>query len=306
MSITERWRDYIDIEGLVEQGFNKSQIANRLDISRTTLNKYLSMTPTEYQQWNEEMRTRTKKADGYEAEIVSWLRSSPDLSSAQVMDWLQERYGDIGICESTIRGYVSGIREKYNIPKVSYPRQFEAIVDPPMGQQMQVDFGEMKLENEDHQWKTLRFIAFVLSHSRHKYVEWLDRPFTTQDVVASHDRAFIYLGGRTKELVYDQDHLLVTSENHGDILFTQAFAAYRKERKFQIHLCRKSDPQSKGRIENVVKFVKYSFGRGRLYTNIAKLNESCLAWLTRTGNGKMHHSTKKIPAEVHALEKQHL
>ncbi len=110
----------------------------------------------------------------------------------------------------------------------------------------------------------------------------------------------------TKELVYDQDHLLVVSENHGDILFTQAFAAYRKERKFQIHLCRKSDPESKGRIENVVKFVKYSFGRGRLYTNIAKLNESSLAWLIRTGNGKMHNTTKKIPAEVHALEKQHL
>ncbi len=46
----------------------------------------------------------------------------------------------------------------------------------------------IKLENEHHQWKTLRFIAFVLSHSRYKYVEWLDRPYTTQDVIASHDR----------------------------------------------------------------------------------------------------------------------
>lgn len=306
MSIIERWHDYINIEQMLELGLNKTQIANRLEISRTTLYKYLSMTPEEYQSWNEGMRTRSKKADGYEAEILSWLRASPDLSSAQVMDWLQERYGEIDICEATIRNYVSEIREKYGIPKVKYQRQFEAIEDPPMGRQAQVDFGEMKLQDEHKQWKTLRFIAFVLSHSRFKYVEWLDRPFTTKDVIASHERAFTYMGGMTKELVYDQDHLLVVSENHGDILLTQEFATYRNERKFRIHLCRKQDPQSKGRVENVVRFVKYSFGRGRIYTNLSKWNESCIAWLVRKGNGKVHNATKKIPAEVHALEKQHL
>lgn len=266
----------------------------------------MNMTPEEHHQWNEEMKTRSKKADEYEAEIISWLRSSPDLSSAQVMDWLQERHGHLSMCESTIRNYVRELRDKYGILKVKYQRQYESIPDPPMGQQTQVDFGEMKLQDEHNQWKTLRFIAFVLSNSRHKYVEWLDRPFTTKDVIATHERAFAYFGGKTKELVYDQDHLLVVSENQGDILLTHEFAAYRNERKFQVHLCRKQDPESKGRIENVVKFVKYSFGRGRVFTNLAKLNEVCLAWLARTGNGKMHNTTKKIPAEVHALEKQHL
>jgi hypothetical protein len=125
-------------------------------------------------------------------------------------------------------------------------------------------------------------------------------------VIASHERAFAFFGGMTKEIVYDQDHLLVISENHGDILFTKEFAAYRNEKKFKIHLCRKQDPQSKGKVENAVKYVKYNFGRGRMYTNLAKLNEACLAWLIRTGNGKMHYSIKKIPAEVYALEKQHL
>ncbi len=306
MNQEDRWRKYIDIEQLRELGFNKTQMANRLSISRTTLNKYMSMTPDLLQQWLEEMRTRSKKADGYEEEIVSWLKSSPDLSSAQVMDWLQERYGDIGMCESTVRNYVRGIRENHGIAKVKYQRQFEAVPDPPMGQQMQVDFGEMKLVDEHKQGKTMRFIVFVLSHSRYKYVEWLDRYYTTVDVIASHERAFAFFGGMTKEIVYDQDHLLVISENHGDILFTKEFAAYRNEKKFKIHLCRKQDPQSKGKVENAVKYVKCNFGRGRMYTNLAKWNEACLAWLMRTGNGKMHHSIKKIPAEVYALEKQHL
>ncbi len=42
------------------------------------------------------------------------------------------------------------------------------------------------------------------------------------------------------------------------------------------------------------------------FFNLDKLNEDCLAWLERTGNGKKHNTTKKIPAEVFVLEKQHL
>ncbi|WP_199898964.1 transposase [Paenibacillus popilliae] len=79
-----------------------------------------------------------------------------------------------------------------------------------------------------------------------------------------------------------------------------------EEREFQIYMCRKADPESKGKIENVVKYIKRNFARHRSFTNIDKLNEQCLAWLSRTGNAKMHHTTQKIPAEVYASEKAHL
>jgi NADH:ubiquinone oxidoreductase subunit C len=41
-------------------------------------------------------------------------------------------------------------------------------------------------------------------------------------------------------------------------------------------------------------------------TELENWNEKCLAWLERTGNQNVHNTTKKRPAEVHALEKQHL
>src|SRR5690606_3018424 len=63
---------------------------------------------------------------------------------------------------------------------------------------------------------------------------------------------------------------------------------------------------SKGRIENVVKYVKRNFARHRIFSSVDKLNEDCLAWLDRTGNALVHHTTKNIPAEVFALEKHHL
>jgi len=71
-------------------------------------------------------------------------------------------------------------------------------------------------------------------------------------------------------------------------------------------LSRKSDPESKGKIEAVVKYAKNNFAKNRIFTDLDSFNNDCLAWLHRTGNRKIHETTKKIPKEVFALEKQYL
>lgn len=268
--------------------------------------KFWDMTPDEYKQFLEELETRSKKLDSFESEIVRWLRKYPDLSAAQILDWLQEHHPGLEVAESTVRNLVRGLRLEYSIPKVMRIRQYEAVEELPIGRQMQVDFGETKLRHPEGQLAKLWFITFVLSHSRYKYALWQDRPFTTVDVVDAHEQAFEFYGGMPKEIVYDQDHLLLTSENYGDLILTHEFAKYVEERTFRIHMCRKGDPESKGKIENVVKYIKYNFARHRSFTNVDKLNEQCVAWLSRTGNAKKHHMTKKIPAEVYAFEKAHL
>ncbi len=55
-----------------------------------------------------------------------------------------------------------------------------------------------------------------------------------------------------------------------------------------------------------VKYVKYNFARNRYFRDIDQWTQDCFGWLERTGNGKVHDVTKKIPAEVFALEKLHL
>lgn len=306
MRSEERWEMFFSIQQMKKQGFKKSQIARRLEISRNTVNKFWGMTVHEYKRFLEGMETRARKLDGFESDIVGWLREYPDLSAAQVADWLKERKGNLDVAESTVRNYVRDLRLEYGIPKVLRIRQYEAVEDPPMGKQMQVDFGETKLRHREGHLVKLRFITFVLSHSRFKYALWQDRPFTTADVVNAHEQAFAFYGGLPEEIVYDQDHLLLVSENNGDLVLTQEFAAYVDTQKFRIYMCRKADPESKGRIENVVKYIKRNFARHRPFHNVDKLNEECLAWLARTGNAGIHQTTKKIPAEVYALEKASL
>lgn len=297
---------YLEIQQMAKQKFSILQISEQLKISRTTVYKYLEMSFEEATDWANSLSTRKKILDEYKEWIIAWLKEYPHLSAAQIKDWLLERYPDLKVADSTTRLYVNEIREEYQIAKTKKVRQYEAVEEQPMGKQMQVDWGESKQKTENKKEIKLHFICFVLSHSRYKYIEWQAHPFTTRDTIRSHENAFQYYGGMPEEIVYDQDHLITVSENAGDIVLTGGFQAYKEQRGFRMYLCRKSDPETKGKIENVVKYVKYNFADSRIFTDIDNWNERCLAWLKRTGNHNVHQTIKKRPDEVFLLEKQHL
>jgi len=74
-----------------------------------------------------------------------------------------------------------------------------------------------------------------------------------QFVVTLMDLAFAFNEGTTEEVVFDQDSKLLMNENHGDLLLTEKFSRYVQQRKFKLHFCRKSYPESKTKVENLVK-----------------------------------------------------
>ncbi|MFW6382396.1 MAG: IS21 family transposase [Bacillota bacterium] len=308
MNKEDGYKMYMEIQELKSMGFNKSQIARKLNISRPTLNKYYDLTLDEFHETLESMHSRTKKADKYYDKILNWLKEFPDISASQIYDWIEEKAGGYpGFAESTLRKYINNLRKVHDIPKIKHPRDYEAIEDPPMGQQMQVDLGEKWVYKSDGIIRVkLYLIAFVLSHSRYKYIEWFDRPLTTADVIAAHENAFEYFGGMPEEAVYDQDSLILYNENYGDLIYTYQFASYRLKRKLKVYMCRAADPESKGRIENVVGYVKNNFASHRIFANLERWNEDCLKWLKRRANGKEHGTTKKIPAQVFTVEKKYL
>lgn len=198
---------FVEIHQLKKQGFKVAAIAKKLEISRNTVYKYLDMNLEEASDWITSLGSRRKKLDQYHDDILSWLKEHPDLSSAQVEDWLKEHYPTLDVGGSTVRLYVSQLRDIYHIPKVVRIRSHEAVEELPKGQQVQVDWGEITVKNSEKKDIKLYFITFVLSHSRYKYVEWLDRPFTTRDTIRCHEKAFQFFGGMPEEIVYDQDHL---------------------------------------------------------------------------------------------------
>lgn len=288
------------------KGFKKSQTSRNLDLDYKTILKYWDMTNDEYMEYVNKNRSREKRVDKYRDLILEWIKEYRDISTAQIQDWLLERYEELDFKDRTLRLYVSNLREEYNLPKVENKRQYEAVAELPMGFQAQIDLGEIWLKRTNGSKVKVYCFAMVLSNSRYKFLWWQDKPFTTLSFIDAHNKAFKYLGGMPKEIVYDQDRLLAVSENSGDIIYTEGFQNYLDNAKFKVRLCRAFDPESKGKIEAVVKFAKYNFAKHRVFTDIDSFNDDSFKWLERTGNKKVHEVTKKVPAEVFALEREHL
>lgn len=295
---------YSKIHELKAQKIKKSQVARELSLNPKTVTRFWNMTPEEFLVFRN--KNRKHKLDKYETVIVNRLREFPDLSAAQILDWLLEIYEDKSLKERTVRRYVAWLRKKHQIPKPTSTRQYEAVEELPPGLQLQVDFGQITTCNTNGGKTTLYCMGAVLSHSRHKYAEWSDTPLTTPRLVTMLTRCFEFYGGVPKELVFDQDKLIAVSENYGDIIFTAEFERFKQLMGFRVYLCRKSDPESKGKVEAVVKYLKNNFAKHRLYTSLADWNQAQLEWLERTGNAKEHGTTKKVPAQVFLLEKQYL
>lgn len=306
---TQRVMLYFEIKQLLQDNFKISQISKKLSISRTTVYFYSNMSEEAFLEWVKKIRKKAGKLSQYEERIKDRLKEHPELSGYQIHDWLLEHYGELKVSRRTVSGFVARLRELYNIPKPAREklrREYEAVEDMPYGRQAQVDFGIYVMKDRHGEEVKIYFMVTVLSRSRYKHLYFQSRPFTTLDVIQGHEEVFGHYCGIPAELVYDQDKLIVVSENHGDLLFTEKFRAYLQLRKFETFVCRKSDPETKGKVENVVKYVKSNFLPARIYINDEVLNAEGLAWLKRTGNGQVHGTTKRIPAEDFLVEKEHL
>jgi hypothetical protein len=73
-----------------------------------------------------------------------------------------------------------------------------------------------------------------------------------------------------------------------------------------IRVCRKADPESKGKIENFIKYIKHNFFAFREFDSISEARDSLFRWLDRRANGKISQATKKIPLIEIEQERKYL
>ncbi len=293
------------VKELNSKGFNKSQISRELTLDRSTVRKYLKMNEDEFYQWIEKSRCLPNKLQDYYDFIKNLLKQYSYLSASQIEDRLKENYSEPPMVHSkTVYNFVQKIRRIENIKKTPdhQPRVYQKLPELDYGHQAQADFGQYYMQTNDDGRKKVHFMVLVLCRSRYKFVYFQDKPFTSISTINAHEKGLQYFGGQPREIVYDQDRVLIVDENLGDVLLTKEFSSYCSQMDFKPIFCRKSDPESKGKVENVVGFVKKNFLRGRTYVNIDKLNSAALGWLERTGNGKEHAGIKKIPTQEWIIE----
>jgi len=295
---------YKKIQNYKRQGYSKTEIITVLGKDPKTVAKYYALDEKGFRSYRREHMFRDKALEDYEKDILEVYEKNEfaKLNISSVYDYLEERRGELPANEQTLRNYVSYLIQTDKLRLDKKLRTYTKVPELPFGRQMQLDFGQYRCRSD---LKLFIFVA-VLSASRYKYVIFQGHPFKTKEVIDHLLSCFDYFGGVPEELVIDQDRLMVVSENAGDIIYTDDFKYLIEEQEIGMYVCRKDDPETKGKIENVVKYVKCNFLSIRDFKSIEEANTGVFEWLKRRANGKISQATKKIPAILIENEREHL
>lgn len=285
------------------KGLGKKAIARELNISRNTVRKYLAMDEDTISVCLS-ATDRQKKLDEYRDYIVHLLDTFPKLSAVKVQRKLQEKHPDLELSSRTIRRYVKQLKETVAGKQV---RSYQPILDHVPGEQCQVDPGELRGVLINGLETTIHFVVFVLSFSRLMYVALSRKAIDTERFIQMHDAAFRYFGGVTEECVYDQTKLVVIKEEYRELSINARFNEYASHAGFRIHACEGYDPESKGKVEAGVKYVKGNALYGETFESWSAVESYMANWLDTVANQRVHATIGEVPQiRYDALEREHM
>ena len=211
-------------------------------------------------------------------EILRCLKANEDnkaLKVSSIYDLLAELFVDSGKVaalpgnEQTLRNYIRFLKKKgvITLHEPSF-REMDYVDEQtiPYGEQAQLDYGQQELLDGS----VVHFIAMELRRSRFLYVQPQGHPFTAEESVAAIYTFMVRIGGRFRTLVIDQDRCLVHKETYGEITLTRVFKDFLQEQAINLYVCRAQDPQTKGQIEDLVKYVKSNYFSARLKTGLSR------------------------------------
>jgi transposase len=289
------WEEVNRIKAHLSEGKKVTWIARSLGIDRKTVRKYRDK---EMEEIAKQIKMKRRPSEE-EKRFTAWVEQkilemrAEGLINAKVVHQELVKMGYQGSAR-TIRRWIEGKREK------GKRRVYKPFETRP-GQQAQVDFGEKRMRRNGQQ-VSVHFAAIILGHSRMKYVAFYDRALDTEMFLNFHREAFAYFGGMPGEIVYDQTKLAVLKETYGEVEFNEAFYRFATWYGFKPIICHARDPESKGKIEAVVKYVKSNFLLTRQWESFRDLNRQGMEWLDEVANAKPHEITGRPPKESWAEE----
>lgn len=293
------------IKGLHDNGQGQSvrAISRQLGISRNTVRKYLKMDESAISAAKADP-SRTKRLDEHRDYLIHQLKTFPQLSAVKLARRLRNKVGPIPVSDRSIRRYVQALKQQVAAGQWRY---YEPVMELVPGVQCQVDPGELRGVMVAGLERVLHFVVFVLSCTRLMHVGLSFRPLDTERFIQLHDEAFRYFGGVPEECVYDQTKMVVINEQYRELTLNQRFHQYATTAGYRIHACEGYDPESKGKVESGVKYVKRDCLYGEVFRSEAAVRQHLHDWLETVANARTHGTTGRQPrAHFEADERVHL
>ncbi len=281
------------LKQLREQGRTPPQIARELHLHIQTVRRWLAH--ERFQRSAAAQRPRPSKLDAFKPALARWLETHP-FTAMQLFHKLREQ--GYGGGYSIVKDHVRRLRPSTTQPCLTL--RFAP------GQCAQVDWGSCGSVEVDGTRRALSFFVLVLAHSR-----WLHVEFTLGQSqewwLSCHQRAFEALGGVPREVLVDNCKTAVLAHSPGAApVFNAQYLDFARHHGFQIKACAPAHPQSKGIVENAVRYVKQSFLHGRELNTYAELAPAVRLWLDTVANVRVHAETRQRPLDALALERPQL
>ena len=276
--------EHVEIRSLMENGVSVSEISRMVGADRKTVKKYAGL--DQYHPFFKEKKPKGK-LDQYKGYILSRLKKYP-LNAVRIFDEIKTQGYDGKM--TILRGFMKTLRKESSYDAVM---RFETAP----GQQAQIDWGEFGTIEIDGEQKKLHGFHMILGYSRMRYVK-----FTTsmnlRTLIRCHIDGYNYFGGAPHENLYDnmKQVVLKRRKNANDSDFQPMFSDFMAYYGTETKLCRVMKPRTKGKVENLVDYVKDGFFLGTEFTDLDDLNMKARAWTDKV-NSQVHSTTKEPPIE---------
>lgn len=275
------------------EGLSTSHISELLGLDRKTVRKYL-LAP-EVAQYGPRQK-RAGKLDPYKPYVEVRLKAGVWNACVLLRELRKEGYEG---------GY--SILKEYLAPRRSEGHQVAVRrFETPPGQQAQVDWGDIGIVEFGTRHQRLSCFVMTLGYSRALFVGIAtDQKLAT--LLKMHEEAFRALGGVPKEILYDRPKTVVTHlDERGEPVLQTAFLDFTRYYGFTPRLCRAYRPQTKGKVESGVGYIRKNFLCGREANSVADLSSQCRVWTAEVANARIHGTTFKVVRDAHQEEQAHL
>lgn len=276
-----RLEGFMENQKLHAERLSASEMARQLHLDRKTVRKYLREAPREY-----ERKARSWKVDPFRGYLRErWEHGVRNAS--RLFREIQKR------------GYPGALTQVKKVVRPSRTEERERAFirfETAPGEQAQMDWGHFG------NWEGRRLYAFALTlcWSRMLFVEFTQRQ-DIETLLNCMVHAFRYFGGVTATILTDNMKTVVVDRVEGQPRFHLKMLDFASYYGFLPRVCHPYRPQTKGKIESSIRYVKSSFWPPLAFSTLAALNAQALGWCNEA-NRRVHATTREVPLERFARE----
>lgn len=271
----------ITIRDLAAHGQSIRAIAEQTGIARNTVRTYLRGMPEAAPR-----PRRGSKLDPFKDQIRRWIHEDHLVNCATMFERLTAQ-GYTG-SHSILKAFVTPLR-----PPRRGRRPVQRYETTP-GEQMQIDWGEFLFEQDGTIQKLYGFTA-VLSYSRMRFVCFTKR-CDAPTLIRCLMLACEYLEGLPQIVLADRMKSVLLHMDGATPVWNPLWADFLTAIGVTPRVCRAYAPQTKGKVERTIRFVKESFWPGVRFTDVDDLNRQALTWCDRRNQGR-HATTQAKPVD---------